>query len=111
MVNLNCFFLLSLIAYFYLKLTEDLFTIASGRMIKKKISPGRYAGNNDIFYFGLTTSSDDNDNSGSKTCYMNDLNIAQEKCSQLRKNINTSHSEALIILQTSKLKVSDFFKK
>ena len=54
MVNLNCFFLLSLIAYFYLKLTEDLFTIASGRMIKKKISPGRYAGNNDIFYFGLT---------------------------------------------------------
>ena len=22
-------------------------------MIKKKISPGRYAGNNDIFYFGL----------------------------------------------------------
>ena len=54
MVNLNCFFLLSLIAYFYLKLTEDLFTIASGRMIKKKISPGRYAGNNDIFYFGLS---------------------------------------------------------
>ena len=54
MVNLNCFFLLSLIAYFYLKLTEDLFTIASGRMIKKKISPGRYAGNNYIFYFGLT---------------------------------------------------------
>ena len=55
MVNLNCFFLLSLIAYFYLKLTEDLFTIASGRMIKKKISPGRYAGNNDIFYFGPIT--------------------------------------------------------
>ena len=53
MVNLNCFFLLLLIAYFYLKLTEDLFTIASGRMMKKKISPGRYAGNNDIFYFGL----------------------------------------------------------
>ena len=53
MVNLNCFFLLLLIAYFYLKLTEDLFTIASGRMIKKKNSPGRYAGNNDIFYFGL----------------------------------------------------------
>ena len=52
MVNLNCFFLLLLIVYFYLKLTEDLFTIASGRMIKKKISPGRYAGNNDIFYFG-----------------------------------------------------------
>ena len=57
-------------------------------------------------------SSDDNDNGGSKTCYMNDLNIAKEKCSQSRKKyINTSHSEALIILQTSKLKVSDFFKK
>ena len=55
MVNLNCFFLLLLIAYFYLKLTEDLFTIASGRMIKKINSPGRYAGNNDIFYFGLDT--------------------------------------------------------
>ena len=53
MVYLNCFFLLLLIAYFYLKLTEDLFTIASGRMIEKIISPGRYAGNNDIFYFGL----------------------------------------------------------
>ena len=58
MVNLNCFFLLLLIAYFYLKLTEDLFTIASGRMIKKKISPGRYAGNNDIFYFGLNIHSE-----------------------------------------------------
>ena len=53
MVNLNCFFLLLLIAYFYLKLTEDLFSIASGRIIKKINSPGRYAGNNDIFYFGL----------------------------------------------------------
>ena len=42
---------------------------------------------------------------------MNDLNIAKEKCSRLRKNINTSHSEALIILQTSKLKVTDFYKK
>ena len=40
MVNLNCFFLLLLIAYFYLKLTEDLFTITSAdRMIKKKFHP------------------------------------------------------------------------
>ena len=50
-----------------------------------------------------------------------DLNITKEKCSHLRNHKHflkpqleiciKTHSEALIILQTSKLKVSDFFKK
>ena len=49
-----------------------------------------------------------------------DLNKAKEKCSQLRKDKHflkpqleiciKTHSEALIILRTSKLKVSDFLK-
>ena len=41
---------------------------------------------------------------------LHESTLAKEKCSQLRKNIITSHSEAFIILQTSKLKVSDFLK-
>ena len=64
MVNLNCFFLLSLIAYFYLKLTEDLFTIASGCM--------PHAGNNDIFYGPMT---------GAKALYLyNKLHERYFKC-------------------------------